>query len=134
MRYLSIILPVYFTTVVDAQMINGKLTVIDDTTRTYVSHRLYENRNAIFISVSKKPASPLLPLDSSAAITDFQNDGWPDILSHMISCKAHYLYINNHKSGAFTEKMGDYFIMLSLSSMGMDVNDLNNATDGKMYL
>lgn len=113
------------TMVVDAQMINGKLTVIDDTTRTYVSHRLYENRNGHFYDVSKKAGISTFAFGLSAAITDFNNDGWPDIYIAHDFRKPDYLYINNG-NGTFTEKMADYFHHLSLSSMGMDVNDLNN--------
>lgn len=113
------------TMVVDAQMINGKLTVIDDTTRTYVSHRLYENRNGHFYDVSKKAGISTYAFGLSAAIADFNGDGWPDIYIAHDFRKPDYLYINN-RNGTFTNKVSDYFHHLSLSSMGMDVNDLNN--------
>ncbi|MEK7225106.1 MAG: VCBS repeat-containing protein, partial [Bacteroidota bacterium] len=40
--------------VINAKMENGKIVMIDDTARQYVSLRLYENRNGRFVDVSKK--------------------------------------------------------------------------------
>jgi len=122
--------PNYFsnTMVLNGKMVNGKLVIIDDTSRVNVSHRLYENRNGKFIDVSKKAGIGTYAFGLSAVITDFNNDGWPDIYIAHDFRKPDYLYINN-KNGTFSEKLTDYFHHVSLSSMGTDMNDLNN--DGK---
>ena len=61
----------------------------------------------------------------SAAIYDFNNDSWPDIYVANDFNKPDFIYINN-RNGTFTEKLSDYFNHVSLSSMGSDMNDINN--------
>ena len=119
--------PGEFTTamLVNAKMVNGKLVPVDDTARTYVSDRLYENRNGKFVDVSKKAGVMSHAFGLSAAIFDFDNDGWPDIYVANDFNKPDYLYINN-RNGTFTDKLSDYFNHISLSSMGSDLNDINN--------
>ncbi|MGQ0738721.1 MAG: VCBS repeat-containing protein [Bacteroidota bacterium] len=111
--------------VLNAKMVNGKLVLIDDTARTYVSHRLFENRNGRFTDISKKAGIGTYAYGLSAGIADFNKDGWPDIYIANDFRKPDYLYINN-RNGTFSEKLADYFQHISLSSMGMDINDLNN--------
>ncbi|MBM3415970.1 MAG: RNA-binding protein [Bacteroidetes bacterium] len=113
------------TMVLNGKMVNGKLVIIDDTARVYVSHRLYENRNGRFVDVSKKAGISTYAFGLSAGIADFNDDGWPDIYIANDFRKPDYLYINN-RNGTFSEKLADYFQHISLSSMGMDINDLNN--------
>ena len=113
------------TMVLNAKMVNGKPVVIDDTARQYVSHRLYENRNGRFTDVSKKAGISTYAFGLSAGIADLNNDGWPDIYVANDFRKPDYLYINN-RNGTFTDKLSDYFRHTSLSSMGMDINDINN--------
>lgn len=119
--------PVSFnnTMVLNGKMVNGKLVVIDDTARTFVSHRLYENRNGRFTDISRKAGISTYAFGLSAGISDFNGDGWPDIYIANDFRKPDYLYINN-RNGTFTEKLSDYFRHISLSSMGMDIADLNN--------
>jgi hypothetical protein len=119
--------PIAFTNtmVLNGKMVNGKLVVIDDTARTHVSHRLYENRNGKFTDISKKAGIGTFAFGLSAGVTDFNKDGWPDIYIANDFRKPDYLYINN-RNGTFSEKLTDYFSHISLSSMGMDISDLNN--------
>jgi len=111
--------------VLNAKMVNGKLVLIDDTVRTYVSHRLFENRNGRFTDISKKAGIGTYAYGLSAGMADFNKDGWPDIYIANDFRKPDYLYINN-RNGTFSEKLADYFQHISLSSMGMEINDLNN--------
>lgn len=113
------------TMVLNGKMVNGKLVVIDDTSRQFVSHRLYENRNGRYTDISKKAGISTYAFGLSAGIADFNQDGWPDIYVANDFRKPDYLYINN-RNGSFTEKLKDYFSHTSLSSMGMDINDINN--------
>jgi hypothetical protein len=49
----------------------------------------------------------------------------PDIYVANDFNKPDFIYINNH-DGSFNEKLSDYFNHVSLSSMGSDMNDINN--------
>lgn len=110
---------------VNAKMENGRMVMIDDTTRSYVSHRLYENQNGQFRDISKKAGISTYAFGLSATIADFNQDGWPDIYVANDFKKPDYLYINNG-NGTFSEKLSAYFPHISLSSMGADMSDFNN--------
>lgn len=115
-----------YITQVNAKMVDGKMVRIDDTATARVSNRLYENQNNHFVDVTKRAG--LLTHNAyglSAAIHDFNRDGWPDIYVTNDFNKPDYLFINNGKGG-FKETLNSYFDHTSFFSMGMDVNDLNN--------
>jgi len=111
--------------VVNVKMEKGQLVLIEDTATQYISHRLYENRNGHFVDISKTAGVLSHAYGLSVSIADFNKDGWPDIYVANDFKKPDYLYINNH-NGTFTEKLSLYFQHTSLSSMGSDINDLNN--------
>ncbi len=110
---------------VNAKMEKGKMLMIDDTSRMYVSHRLYENQNGTFKDISKKAGISTYAFGLSATMADFNQDGWPDIYVANDFKKPDYLYINN-RNGTFSEKLSAYFPHIPLSSMGADMSDLNN--------
>lgn len=111
--------------VVNAKLENGKIVMIDDTARQYVSCRLFENRNGRFADISKKAGIWTNSFALSASIADINNDGWPDIYVANDFKKPDYLFINN-KNGTFSDKLADYFKHISQASMGADINDINN--------
>ncbi|NOT50929.1 MAG: VCBS repeat-containing protein [Chitinophagaceae bacterium] len=111
--------------VINAKMENGKIVMIDDTSRQYVSLRLYENRNGHFIDVSKKAGISTHTFGLGAVVGDINEDGWPDIYVANDFKKPDFLYINN-KNGTFTDKLTSYFRHISQSSMGLDITDINN--------
>ncbi|MCC4212848.1 CRTAC1 family protein [Leeuwenhoekiella parthenopeia] len=61
----------------------------------------------------------------SAAIADFNGDGWDDIYVCNDFQEDDYLYINN-QDGTFSERLAEYFSTISRFSMGSDVSDVNN--------
>ncbi len=111
--------------VINAKMVNGKIVMIDDTTRQYVSLRLMENRNGRFYDVSKKAGISTNTFGLGAIVTDINLDGWPDVYVANDFKKPDLLYINNG-NGTFTDKLTSYFRHISQSSMGLDITDLNN--------
>src|SRR5258705_6286654 len=65
--------------VINVKIENGKIVMIDDTARQYVSLRLYENRNGHFADVSKKAGISTNTFGLGAGVADINGDGWPDI-------------------------------------------------------
>ena len=65
------------------------------------------------------------------AISDFNNDGWPDIYVGNDFHENDYYYLNNQQGG-FTEAGAEHFRHYSRFSMGNDAADLNN--DGQVDL
>lgn len=65
------------------------------------------------------------------AISDFNNDGWPDIYVGNDFHENDYYYLNNQQGG-FTEAGAAHFRHYSRFSMGNDAADLNN--DGQVDL
>jgi hypothetical protein len=119
--------PKDFTTamLIPAKMVNGKMVYAEDTSTVYVSDRLYRNDKGKFTDITKQAGLINHAFALSAAIYDFNDDSWPDIYVANDFNKPDFIYINNH-NGTFTEKLSDYFNHVSLSSMGSDMNDINN--------
>ncbi|MET0637438.1 MAG: VCBS repeat-containing protein [Chitinophagaceae bacterium] len=59
------------------------------------------------------------------AISDINNDGWPDILVSNDFHEQDYLYLN-HRDGRFTEISQQVFNHMSRNTMGLDIADFNN--------
>ncbi|HKI47249.1 MAG TPA: VCBS repeat-containing protein [Balneolales bacterium] len=93
----------------------------------YFSTRLLQNDNGHFVDVTKKAGldTSSLSYGLGAGIADFNNDGWPDIYLTNDYFVPDYLYINN-KNGTFTNELKSQIRHTSLSSMGVDVSDINN--------
>ena len=95
--------------------------------RNYESgDRLMENQGGHFVDVSEKagihdgPAGCGLGL----GIADFNNDGWDDIYVGNDSHEDDYYYINKG-DGTFSEQLKEHFSMVSRSSRGNDIADIN---------
>ena len=89
--------------------------------------KLYRNDGGQFIDVSNQAGlvSNVLGFGLGIAISDINNDGWPDIYVSNDYNEQDYLYINN-KNGTFTENLEAYIGHTSLFSMGSDIGDINN--------
>jgi len=59
------------------------------------------------------------------AMSDFNQDGWPDIYVGNDFHEDDYYYINN-QDGTFTESLKKYFGHTSQFSMGLDIADINH--------
>lgn len=101
-----------------------------DTAATDID-RLYKNRwdsalgHAVFTDVSKEAGIAEKGYGLGLAITDINNDGWPDIHVTNDFLTSDLLYINN-KNGTFTNKVREVFKHTSYNAMGTDVADINN--------
>ena len=89
--------------------------------------RLYRNDNNFFTDVTSQSGIISNPLGYGlgVSVSDFNNDGWPDLYVTNDYVEEDYMYINN-RDGTFTNKAKDDFGHLSNFSMGCDVADINN--------
>ncbi len=89
--------------------------------------KLYRNDNNHFTNVSdeKGITSNVLTFGLGVAISDFNNDGWPDISVSNDFNEPDYFFVNNG-DGTFTEKLASTMDNISLYSMGSDAADYNN--------
>ena len=89
--------------------------------------RLYRNDNGKFtdVTIASGIISNPLGYGLGVAVSDINNDGWPDIYVTNDYVEEDYCYINNH-DGTFSEKLKDEFGHISNFSMGCDIADINN--------
>ena len=89
--------------------------------------RLYRNDNNVFtdITIAAGIISNPLGYGLGVAVSDINNDGWPDLYVTNDYVEEDYLYINN-RDGTFSERIKEQFGHLSNFSMGCDVADINN--------
>lgn len=89
--------------------------------------RLYRNDEGHFIDVSKEAGISGNPISFGlgVAVSDINNDGWPDIYVSNDYTEQDYLYINN-ANGTFTAREHYMLSHLSQFSMGSDIADFNN--------
>ncbi|MEX0289874.1 MAG: VCBS repeat-containing protein [Flavobacteriaceae bacterium] len=91
------------------------------------SDKLYQNNDGKFTDVSDAAGliSNVLGFGLGIAISDLNNDTWPDIYVSNDYNEQDYLYINN-QDGTFTESLEAFIGHTSLFSMGSDIADFNN--------
>lgn len=90
-------------------------------------NRLYRNDSGHFIDISE--AAAILGGGNNfglgIAISDINNDSWPDILVSNDFHEQDYFYINDRKGG-FKEVSKQVFAHMSRNTMGLDIADFNN--------
>lgn len=91
------------------------------------ANKLYRNDNGHFTDVSKEAGitSNVLTFGLGIAVSDINNDGWPDVMVSNDFNEPDYLFINN-RNGTFTESLKKCMDQISLYSMGSDAADYNN--------
>lgn len=87
--------------------------------------RLYRNDGGRFTNVSVKAGILKEGYGLGVAIGDVNQDGWPDVYVSNDYLSNDLLWINNH-DGTFTDRASEYFRHTSYSSMGCDMQDINN--------
>ena len=92
----------------------------------FEADRLYRNNSdGTFTDISKQAGINHFAFGLSASIGDLNQDGLPDIYAASDFFEPDYLYINNG-DGTFTNQLNESFGHISFSSMGSDINDINN--------
>ncbi|MCJ8164043.1 VCBS repeat-containing protein [Pontibacter sp. E15-1] len=88
--------------------------------------KLYRNNgNNSFTDVSGQAGILVEGQGLGVAISDINQDGWPDVYVSNDYLSNDILYLNNG-NGTFTDKAAAYFRHQSQSAMGNDVADFNN--------
>ena len=93
----------------------------------YFGNKLYRNEGNHFVEVTEETGfhGSGLNFGLSAAISDLNKDGWPDIYVTNDYEEQDFCYINN-RNGSFTEISHTAFGHLSKFAMGSDIADVNN--------
>ena len=89
--------------------------------------KLYRNDNNHFTDISLQAGitSNVLSFGLGIAVSDFNNDGWPDVSVSNDFNEPDYFFINN-RNGTFTEQLSKSMDQVSLFSMGSDAADYDN--------
>ncbi|MEJ2319305.1 MAG: VCBS repeat-containing protein [Gemmatimonadales bacterium] len=89
--------------------------------------KLYRNDGGRFVDVSDAAGifGSEIGFGLGVAISDLNRDGWPDIYVSNDFFEEDYLYINDG-DGTFTQSIAQQMPYVSLSSMGLDIADVNN--------
>jgi len=92
--------------------------------------RLYRNDGGHFVDVSAAAGiyGSEIGLGLGVVVSDVNSDGWPDIYVANDFFERDYLYINRG-DGTFAERLEQEMPYISMSSMGLDIADVNN--DGR---
>ncbi|WP_026462102.1 VCBS repeat-containing protein [Adhaeribacter aquaticus] len=88
--------------------------------------RLYRNNgDNTFTNISKEAGIQMEGRGLGMAISDINQDGWPDIYAANDFLTNDLLWINN-KNGTFTNQAAQYLKHSSYNGMGTDIADYNN--------
>src|SRR5881394_367735 len=89
--------------------------------------QLYRNDGGHFVDVSAQAGiyGSEIGLGLGVGVSDVNRDGWPDIYVANDFFERDYLYINQG-DGTFAERLEQEMPYISLSSMGLDIADVNN--------
>jgi hypothetical protein len=106
---------------------NGKISsVIQRDIQEETSDQLFKNNgDNTFTKVTQEAGISNKSWGLSAAIGDYNNDGWQDVYVANDYLEPDMLYINN-KNGTFKNEILERFNHISFNSMGSDYADINN--------
>jgi hypothetical protein len=87
----------------------------------------YRNDNGKFIEITKEAGihGSLISLGLGVTVGDVNDDGYPDVYVSNDFFERDYLYINQ-RNGTFKDELEERIQHTSLSSMGADMQDINN--------
>ena len=105
--------------------INLEVILKDQDFFPQTSDHLYKNDGDVFTDVTINSGIMNKEFSLSAAIGDYNNDGWLDVYVANDFITPDKLYINN-KNGTFSNQIDQRLKHISYSSMGSDIADINN--------
>ncbi len=89
------------------------------------SSQLYRNDNGKFTNVTEAAGVLNWGFGLGLAVSDINDDGWPDVYVANDYSVPDFVYINNG-DGTFTDQVKDLTKQISFYSMGVDIADMNN--------
>jgi hypothetical protein len=89
------------------------------------SSNLYRNDNGKFVKVTEEAGMLRYGYGLGLAISDLNEDGWPDIYVSNDYSVPDFMYINNG-DGTFTDRIKEKTKQISFFGMGCDIADYNN--------
>ncbi len=103
------------------------LNNIRDERHAFGGDKLYRNMGGRFVDVSEEAGiyGSEIAFGLGVAVGDVNRDGWPDIYVSNDFFERDYLYINN-SDGTFSELLDRQMPYISISSMGLDMADVDN--------
>lgn len=106
---------------------SSKLAMVNsnDGAQIEFNYRLLQNDGKHFSDVTRKAGLLNKGFGLSAAIGDYNNDGWQDIYVANDYEGSDFFYLNN-KDGTFKNEIYETFRHISNFSMGSDIGDINN--------
>ena len=105
--------------------INLEVILKDQDFFPQTSDHLYRNDGDVFTDVTITSGIMNKEFSLSAAIGDYNNDGWLDVYVANDFITPDKLYINN-RNGTFSNQIDQRLKHISYSSMGSDIADINN--------
>ena len=89
--------------------------------------RMYRNDSIRFADVTRESGinSSIIGYGLGIAVSDINQDGWPDLYIGNDFHENDYLYINQ-KNGTFKDELANCIQHTSQFSMGVDIGDINN--------
>ncbi len=90
-------------------------------------NKFFRNDSGFFTEITQEAGIYSSKIGFGLGITlgDFNQDNWTDIFISNDFFERDYLYIND-TLGGFTEELENYFLSISMGSMGADLADLDN--------
>ncbi len=102
--------------------VNGQSITVD---RLYRNEGINDKGHPYFKEVSREANLLIEGYGLGLAISDINDDGWPDVYAANDFLTNDLLWINN-RDGTFTNKAAQYLRHQSFNSMGIDIADYNN--------
>lgn len=96
---------------------------------SHTTDRLYRNDGGTFTDVSRQAGITIEGYGLGVAVSDLNEDGWPDVYVSNDFLGNDLVWINNG-DGTFTDRAAQYLKHQSYNAMGTDVADFNN--DGRV--
>ncbi len=93
--------------------------------RMRATSNLFRNDNGKFKKVTEEAGMVHWGFGLGLAVSDINDDGWPDIYIANDYSVPDFMYINNG-DGTFTDKVKEMTNQIPFYSMGMDIADINN--------